>query len=185
MAPDVHRPIEKGHVSEGAQWISGLAASIRARLAEDDDRKIRPGRLRREELLHAGARRRQEYVLGQKCSPRAGLDRYAEAVEICADQGFEAVALEELGCDLGVTTRARPDQHGLAIPALEHQPSSSFPALRSRCGTPVRIPRNSCSGSPTCSPRESMRSSRSVSSWAPERFLTTAMALRTCPDASK
>ena len=65
-----------------------------------------------------------------------------------------------------------------------HRPRPFLPASRAGSGIPVRTPRRSLNGSPTCAPRSSIRKRRSSVVWPVPRALRTNVARSRCPSTS-
>jgi hypothetical protein len=185
---DPHRPFEQGDVAQGADGVA-QRDRVGAAAGHDQHRQVRPARL----LLQRAHQHRVRAVLGQRFlrhHHRAGAaaDLAVQIGSIRAQVAGDAVAPQQLAGEVGVARRRQQQQDPLprvlrAAPA--HCPALS-PAGPSRsCGTPVRIPRKSESGSPMLMPSRPMRSSRMVRSCAPVRFFSTEIAWRTAPRDSK
>src|SRR6266478_2472712 len=171
-----HRAQERAHPGGAVeQRHVGCVRCRRLAAAEDDQRKVRPGRLPPELLGESRRRRGKERFLGEHCRAGALGDPFAELPNVKACERLDPAGAECPLRELAVSTQRRQDQD----PFARH----STPG-RMR-GTPVSTPCMLERRPPTRTPLASMPSSRMSIACLPSRRLSTEMALRTSPWASK
>src|SRR6267142_2350774 len=153
----------------------GCVLSRRLAAAEDDQRKVRPGRLPPELLGESRRRRGKERFLGEHRRAGALRDPFTELHNVSTRQRLEPAGAERPLRELAVPAHRGENQDALA--------GHSTPG-RMR-GTPVSTPCMLERRAPTRRPLASMPSSRMSIACLPSRRLSTEMALRTSPCASK
>ena len=111
------RPLERGHVAELGERLQRPSVLERRRRPrhEDDERKVRPGRLVAKGSGERRDDREAERLLGHERAARALPDRRHQLVGAAADRGAHPPLLEQLGRQHGVATRGREDQQ-LVLP---------------------------------------------------------------------
>src|SRR6266403_50087 len=171
-----HRAQERAHANGTVeQGHVGCVPSRSLATAEDDQRKVRPGRLPPELLGESRRRRGKERFLGEHCRTGALGDPFAELPDVKARQRLETVGAEGPLRELAVPAQRRENQDALA--------GHSTPGRKR--GTPVSTPCMLERRAPTRTPLASMPSSRMSMACFPSRRLITETALRTSPCASK
>ena len=115
------RPLQKCDVpvpgKVGEQCATGSQRGTGAK--EDDDRKIRPGGLRREHAVQLFGCSAAEGFFGQNGDRTASLQRSSQRCHIRADSGFEAILGQNCGEEVCVTPNGGHHQNALTkLPQL-------------------------------------------------------------------